>query len=284
MKEINKALKIDPKYADAQQMKGLIQFQKYDKHNCLERYEQSNIPQPELSFQLLSQRLLKHFYYQESLMRDSGKFDEALELYQKQQTQISNMQKLIQIAIEKQLFYLKKNNYKKKHLKIRIKQSKLIRKMQIYILIEEVLLKDMKEWQQTLLDYNNKIELNPKKCYYIFKQRCFIMQYLRIEKALQDYDKAIKINSDYTSSYLNRALFLQEYLIDQALLDYNKIIDIYPEDSRTYLNRGLLYWRMKRKNLQGIVYQHQNYTQIIHFISQQQEIMLQYEKVHDLIS
>lgn len=62
--------------------------------------------------------------------------------------------------------------------------------------------------------------------------------------AIQDFTKAIDLNSEDVDYYYNRgrAFYFEEYY-KEAILDYTNAIKLNPKDDYTYNNRGLAYWK-----------------------------------------
>lgn len=68
----------------------------------------------------------------------------------------------------------------------------------------------------------------------------------KIDDAIENYNKAIFIESDLTMAYINRGTaYYSKEMYDEALEDYNKAIDLDPENASTYNNRGSVYFDMK---------------------------------------
>ena len=67
---------------------------------------------------------------------------------------------------------------------------------------------------------------------------------------MNDYNKAIQIDSNYTVAYINRGnLFLAQQKVDLALKDYEKALLIDPLSVDTKTNRALLYIQLGNKQL-----------------------------------
>ncbi len=74
-----------------------------------------------------------------------------------------------------------------------------------------------------------------------------------LESALQDYDKAIRLQPDYATAYNNRGVTRGDKGdLEGALQDYDKAICLQPDCVMAYYNRGLLY-ETKRHYVAAIV-------------------------------
>jgi tetratricopeptide (TPR) repeat protein len=71
-----------------------------------------------------------------------------------------------------------------------------------------------------------------------------------IDKAIADYDKAIKINPDFERAYYNRGTaYGNKGQFDLAIADLDKAIEINPEDAEAYNNRGIAYVKKGQHDL-----------------------------------
>jgi tetratricopeptide (TPR) repeat protein len=65
-----------------------------------------------------------------------------------------------------------------------------------------------------------------------------------IDKAIADYDQAIKINPDFADAYINRgAAYADKGEYDRTIADFNQAINIKPDYADAYFNRGVAYGR-----------------------------------------
>ena len=70
-----------------------------------------------------------------------------------------------------------------------------------------------------------------------------IMRYeAEIEDALANYTKAIELNPQDATAYIDRGILYHQELGDSeaALMDFNEAIRLNPEDATAYNNRGQL--------------------------------------------
>ena len=64
----------------------------------------------------------------------------------------------------------------------------------------------------------------------------------RTEKALEDFNRAIRIDPTHQDGYLGRADTLNTMgRYEEALKDYNKALEIKPSLANAYINRGIAY-------------------------------------------
>jgi protein O-mannosyl-transferase len=107
-----------------------------------------------------------------------------------------------------------------------------------------VIYKQEGDIQKALSDYNQAIKINPDYAEPLNNRGVIYKQEGDIQKALSDYNQAIKINPDYADSYYNRGnLYWQQGNLTQALSDYGRVIKINPRYVQAYNNRGVIYYR-----------------------------------------
>jgi tetratricopeptide (TPR) repeat protein len=70
-----------------------------------------------------------------------------------------------------------------------------------------------------------------------------------VDRAIADYNKAIKLDPKYAGAYLNRgAAYYRKGEVDRAIADYNKAIKLDPNDANAYNNRGAAYQKKGDKD------------------------------------
>ena len=70
----------------------------------------------------------------------------------------------------------------------------------------------------------------------------------RLDKAIEDYTKAIELNPQHANAYHNRGLaWSKKGDRDKAIEDYNKAIELNPQYADAYNNRGNA-WLLTRAN------------------------------------
>ena len=90
-------------------------------------------------------------------------------------------------------------------------------------------------WDHVLDIYPNQADA--------LNNRGFASYYLgQPEKAIADYNKAIKANPKLPTSYVNRGtLLLENQQIEQAFKDFNRALYMQPENATALVNRGIIY-------------------------------------------
>ena len=87
------------------------------------------------------------------------------------------------------------------------------------------------------------VGLDTKKSIYL-RQRAWCYKKLdNLEKALEDYNKAVEVEPENSYNYEMRGDFYENYLkdYDKALADYNKGIELNPTDAELHFSKAYLY-------------------------------------------
>ncbi|MBR0103583.1 MAG: tetratricopeptide repeat protein [Selenomonadaceae bacterium] len=114
--------------------------------------------------------------------------------------------------------------------------------------VEELLkrakyLKNNKEYDRALKDYNKALELEPDNQDALFSRASYYKNLKEDDKALTDLNKLLELNSNYNSTaYFDRGLIyyrLKNY--QMAIQDYTKAIELNAKSDSTYNNRGVAY-------------------------------------------
>ena len=95
------------------------------------------------------------------------------------------------------------------------------------------------KFEDAIQDYNKAIDLNPNNASYYNNRGTTFTNLEKYEDAIQDYNKTIDLNPNDNYAYFNRGAaftYLNDY--EKAINDFNKAIDLNPNDDSAYFNRG----------------------------------------------
>ena len=98
------------------------------------------------------------------------------------------------------------------------------------------------KFEDAIQDYNKAIDLNPNNASYYYNRGTTFANLEKFEDAIQDYNKAIDLNPNDESVYYNRGvafIYLNEY--EKAIENLSKAIDLNPNKDSTYYNRGIAF-------------------------------------------
>ena len=99
---------------------------------------------------------------------------------------------------------------------------------------------DLGKFEDAIQNYDKAIELdsNVNSVYYYNRGNAYF-SLGKFEEAIQDYNKAIDLNPNDDLSYSNRGnAYFSLGKFEDAIQDYNKAIDLNPNDDSAYFNRG----------------------------------------------
>ena len=104
-----------------------------------------------------------------------------------------------------------------------------------------------KQFEKAIEDFDEAIKHNPNYAN-VYRDRGNAYRNLKqYERAIEDYNKAIELDPEYALAYNNRGIAfrnLKQY--ERAIEDYNKAIELDPEYALAYINRGIPYYHLKQ--------------------------------------
>ncbi|MCZ8225925.1 MAG: tetratricopeptide repeat protein [Microcystis sp. LE19-84.1B] len=113
-----------------------------------------------------------------------------------------------------------------------------------------ILYRDQQKYELALDDYNKAIKLNPNHANAYNNRGNLYYDLQKYDLALADYDKAIEINPNFAILYYNRGgVYYNQQKYELALSDINKAIDINPNYAEAYYNRGNIYYDLQKYEL-----------------------------------
>ena len=93
--------------------------------------------------------------------------------------------------------------------------------------------------------YSHAIKLNPNNTYAYNNRGSAYESKNSFDRAIADYTKAIQLNPNYADAYFNRGVaYGEKGDYDHAIADYTKTIDLNPNYAEAYTNRGAAYLKI----------------------------------------
>ena len=103
--------------------------------------------------------------------------------------------------------------------------------------------------------YSHAIKLNPNNTYSYNNRGAAYESKNSFDRAIADYTKAIQLSPNYTDAYFNRGVAYGENGdYDRAIVDYTKAIQLKPDFAEAYTNRGTAY--LKTGKLEQVIDDH----------------------------
>lgn len=101
----------------------------------------------------------------------------------------------------------------------------------------------LKDYDKAISDFDGAIKINQKSKMGYYNKGLAQVAMKEYRKAIENCDRVLSFNSQSDSAYLYRGSihrFLKEY--DSAIKDYTEAIKLAPDYANTYYNRGLAYY------------------------------------------
>lgn len=98
------------------------------------------------------------------------------------------------------------------------------------------------EYDRAIQDYDRALKLTPQFAQAVFNRGNALDEKGQFDRAIQDYDQAIKLNPNYAMAFNNRGYVWDErHDFDRAIKDYDRAIDLNPQYAQAFNNRGVAY-------------------------------------------
>ena len=98
-----------------------------------------------------------------------------------------------------------------------------------------------KGWQSVVDSLREAIQTMLSQAELALQQGNFLMTLKQIDKAIENYSRAIKLNPNYTDAYKNRGIAYREKgKYNRAITDFSTAIDLKPDDAEIYKVAALL--------------------------------------------
>jgi tetratricopeptide (TPR) repeat protein len=98
--------------------------------------------------------------------------------------------------------------------------------------------------EKALADFNQAIKIDNQNYKFYYNRGNVYRRILKIEDALKDYEKGIELNPNIADLYINKgAVLFEMQRYKEALASLNKAISINPSDKNALFNRGEVYFK-----------------------------------------
>jgi tetratricopeptide (TPR) repeat protein len=100
-------------------------------------------------------------------------------------------------------------------------------------------------YQRALADYDSAIRLGMNESSSFYNRALVYEQFKDYRRAVHDYDAAIRLQDDNADAHLNRGLILLDVnKLNQAIADFTRVLELRPNDTDALANRGIAYaWK-----------------------------------------
>ena len=126
--------------------------------------------------------------------------------------------------------------------------------------------------RQALSDFDRAIRLNSNYAAAYFNRGLTYYEAKNFSAAIKDFNRAIQLESDDAQNYFYRALCYRQTDKDSALADFNKAIELAPTATYIYSGRGKFY-----EDLQDFSKAVEDYTRAIELTTQGNSLALSYQ-------
>jgi tetratricopeptide (TPR) repeat protein len=222
----NKAIELNPNYAEAYNYRGLAYNDKKYYEMALSDYNKA------LSFnQNYANAYNNRGNYYAIVKKE---YDRALQEYAKA---ITLSPKDARIYSNRGFAY-DRNNDPENALRDYNKALELDQNLPNAYVNRGILYSEKKEYEKALQDFNKAIELNPIYAFAFYGRGNLYFQKKEYDRALQDFNRVIELNPIYAFAYIGRgSVYITKKEYNKALRDYDKAIELNPDDRKIYLMR-----------------------------------------------
>ncbi|TRU05080.1 MAG: serine protease [Microcystis sp. Msp_OC_L_20101000_S702] len=232
--DYNKAIEINPNFAEAYNNRGLLYYNQQKYELALADYSKAIEINPNFA---LAYNNRGGIYYNQ----------------QKYELALADFNKAIEINPNLAEAYLNRGGIYYNQQKYELALADFNKAIEINPNLAEaynnrgLLYYNQQKYELALADFNKAIELDSKLAMAYLNRGGIYYNQQKYELALADWNKAIELDSKLAMAYNNRGyLYRHQQKYELALADFNKAIDINPNYALAYNNRGLLYAELKQ--------------------------------------
>jgi len=105
----------------------------------------------------------------------------------------------------------------------------------------------LNQHKRAIEDYDRAVKLNPEYAEAYYNRGSAYAELNQHKRAIEDYDRAVELNPEYADAYYNRGnayAMLDQH--ERAIEDYDRAVELNPEDAGAYNNRGAAYARLNQ--------------------------------------
>ncbi len=260
LKFLNKAIKINPNYAEAYINRGLISLIQKKKIKCLSDLEKAHQLKPHIRdiwHLVLDLKMdLKQFEDIFNTSRSMLKIDpNDAKIYAKIAFSYQILQKFEKAVLSYKKAININPNYAEAYINMGIalkKQGKFGEAIESFNKALEIkhdyaeayinignALKDQNKFEEAIETYNKALEIKPDYVEAYLNIGISLRNQGKLEEAVDAYRKALEIKHDYAEAYVNMGvIFNKQSKLEKALEASNKALKIKPNYAEAYLNIG----------------------------------------------
>lgn len=222
----NKAIELNPNYAEAYNYRGLAYNDKKYYEMALSDYNKAIAFNPNYANSYNN----RGNYY--AMVKKE--YDRALQEYNKAIT----LSPKDALTYSNRGFAYDRKNDPENALKDYIKAIELDPNLPNAYVNRGVLYSGKKEYDKALQDFNKAIELNSSYAFAYYGRGSLYFQNKDYDRALQEFNKVIELNPNYAFAYIGRgSVFITKKEYNKALKDYDRAVELNPDDRDIYLMR-----------------------------------------------
>ena len=231
--DINKAIQLNPDYADSFNQRGITSYKNKDLAQALIDFEKAIELDPTNA---------QAYFNRGTVYYNSNEYENAILDFN---LAIELDPGYSEVYINRGTLFYNKREFDKA-ISDYDKAIEIVPNYSIAFLNRGILYLNTKDYDKAISDFNKVIELDSNSAYAYFNRGVAYHYQEEYDKALKDYDKSIELDPVHANTYFNRGvLFANKNDQEKALVEYNKALEIDPQYVNAYINRGSVYYDNK---------------------------------------
>ena len=235
LKKFSKAIKLNPKFAEAYFERGMVYEVLKKQKNALEDYDKAIEFDPSFF----------HAYVHRALLyAELGKYDKALKDLEKVYKADPRPHSRASCLFNEGSIYEHLGKHKQAlecyDKALKLKPSKFMQE-RIYV-DRGVIYGRLEQYEKSLKDFNRAIELNPKHAMGYGARGVTYTRLEKFDKALKDFEKTTKLEPTSVIGHLNKGLVYRiTKQFERALEAFRCVIELQPKNTDAHFQLGLIY-------------------------------------------